>query len=421
MAVPGPAEAQTPLLEVRGVSKQFGGTQALADVSLQRATRRDRRAARRERRRQVHAHQDSGRRPCAGCRPACAMRGQDVGDEPARPADRVHPPGPRPDRVDDGRREYLSGARLSRAASASSIGARRAHARRVPWPRSAPTSTPMRASSRSAAPRSRWWRSRARWPRMPNSWCSTNRRPACRPTRWRGCSPPFTGCARAASGMIYVSHRLDEVFEIADRMVILRDGRVVGERGVGETSPEEVILLIVGREPSQVFRRPAQRAGAARLVLEALTIGDVGPIDCTAARGRGASAWSGCAAPDRKASGGRCSASRRSTAGRVLLDGTPIAPASPRQAMRRGHQPRLRRPRRRVRRSEPDVSARTCSSTRSPPARSLLSYLAPDAELGAARELGAADRAAARTIPRCRSSGCPAATSRRSWSAAGCI
>ena len=66
-------------------------------------------------------------------------------------------------------------------------------------------------------------------------------------------------------GMIYVSHRLDEVFQIADRMVILRDGRVVGERMVGETSAEEVILLIVGREPSQVFRRPAQRQGAARL------------------------------------------------------------------------------------------------------------------------------------------------------------
>ena len=81
-------------------------------------------------------------------------------------------------------------------------------------------------------------------------------------------------------GMIYVSHRLDEVFEIADRMVILRDGRVVGERSVRETSPEEVILLIVGREPSQVFRRPARQQGSARLIFEQLTTDDAGPFDC---------------------------------------------------------------------------------------------------------------------------------------------
>ncbi len=81
-------------------------------------------------------------------------------------------------------------------------------------------------------------------------------------------------------GMIYVSHRLDEVFEIADRMVILRDGRVVGERVVSETSPEETILLIVGREPSQVFKRPSQHEGAARLVFEQVTTEAAGPLNC---------------------------------------------------------------------------------------------------------------------------------------------
>src|SRR6185369_7870249 len=69
-------------------------------------------------------------------------------------------------------------------------------------------------------------------------------------------------------------------FEIADRMVILRDGKVAGERVVAETTPEEVILLIVGREPSQVFRRPALREGEACLVLDSLILEAVGPIDC---------------------------------------------------------------------------------------------------------------------------------------------
>ncbi len=81
-------------------------------------------------------------------------------------------------------------------------------------------------------------------------------------------------------GMIYVSHRLDEVFEIADRMVVLRDGLVAGERRVEETTPEEAILLIVGREPSQIFRRPTQREGMARLTTESMMVDAVGPVDC---------------------------------------------------------------------------------------------------------------------------------------------
>jgi ribose transport system ATP-binding protein len=136
-------------------------------------------------------------------------------------------------------------------------------------------------------------------------------------------------------GMIYVSHRLDEVFEIADRIVVLRDGRLVGERATAGTSPEEVILLIVGREPSQVFRRPAQHTGSARLELAGLAVGDVGPIDCTLHAGE-IVGLVGLRGAGQESVGRALFGLAPVTGGQILLDGRPVAPASPRQAMRAG-------------------------------------------------------------------------------------
>jgi ribose transport system ATP-binding protein len=133
-------------------------------------------------------------------------------------------------------------------------------------------------------------------------------------------------------GMIYVSHRLDEVFEIADRMVILRDGRVVGERVVSETSPEEAILLIVGREPSQVFKRPARHEGAARLVFEQVTMEAAGPLDCRIRSGE-VVGFVGLRGAGQECVGRALFGLAPATGGRMLLDGHTIAPASPRQAM----------------------------------------------------------------------------------------
>ena len=136
-------------------------------------------------------------------------------------------------------------------------------------------------------------------------------------------------------GMIYVSHRLDEVFEIADRIVVLRDGRIVGERATAGTSPEEVILLIVGREPSQVFRRPDHRTGSARLEFSQLTVGDVGPIDCRLHAGE-IVGLVGLRGAGQESVGRALFGLLPRDAGRILLDGRPVAPKSPRQAMRAG-------------------------------------------------------------------------------------
>ena len=58
------------------------------------------------------------------------------------------------------------------------------------------------------------------------------------------------GCALA-----FVSHRTEEIFSLCDRLTILRDGKVVGEKRVVETTPQEVLSLMVGRE----FHEPAPR------------------------------------------------------------------------------------------------------------------------------------------------------------------
>ena len=73
---------------------------------------------------------------------------------------------------------------------------------------------------------------------------------------------PSARCAeaaarRAASAIIYVTHRLDEVFRIADRVTVLRDGRRVATLPVAETSPDDLVEKIVGRSMGDAFVKPA--------------------------------------------------------------------------------------------------------------------------------------------------------------------
>ena len=78
--------------------------------------------------------------------------------------------------------------------------------------------------------------------------------------------------------IIYVSHRLDEVFRLADAITVLRDGRVVANYRAGQLSPEQLVTDIVGK--SLISRKdvPRSRSGATTLDVIDLTIGHIGPI-----------------------------------------------------------------------------------------------------------------------------------------------
>jgi len=64
---------------------------------------------------------------------------------------------------------------------------------------------------------------------------------------------------RRGSTVLYVSHRLEEVFRSADRVTVLRDGQVIATRTVSETSHDELIRLMVGRDLAHHLF-PARRA-----------------------------------------------------------------------------------------------------------------------------------------------------------------
>ncbi|MEM7614758.1 MAG: sugar ABC transporter ATP-binding protein, partial [Pseudomonadota bacterium] len=85
-------------------------------------------------------------------------------------------------------------------------------------------------------------------------------------------------------GMIYVSHRLDEIFQIADRVAVLRDGQMVGLREVQHTTPEELVSLIVGRKTRDI-QRPEVQSGPEVLTVRNLVTGSTGPIDFSVKRG----------------------------------------------------------------------------------------------------------------------------------------
>jgi rhamnose transport system ATP-binding protein len=72
-------------------------------------------------------------------------------------------------------------------------------------------------------------------------------------------------------GVVYISHRLEELFEIADRVTVLRDGETVATRAMDEVDQAELIRLMVGRELSAVFPKREVKIGETVMEIRNLT------------------------------------------------------------------------------------------------------------------------------------------------------
>ncbi|MFO7699112.1 MAG: sugar ABC transporter ATP-binding protein [Acidimicrobiia bacterium] len=90
-------------------------------------------------------------------------------------------------------------------------------------------------------------------------------------------------CRDRGIGVVYVSHRLPEVLEIADRITVLRDGRYQGTFDAHTTTEERLVELIVGRPFESAFPHPAPVTDEPRdvLVVEGLQGEAFGPVSFT--------------------------------------------------------------------------------------------------------------------------------------------
>ena len=136
-------------------------------------------------------------------------------------------------------------------------------------------------------------------------------------------------------GMIYVTHRLDEVVEIADEVCVMRDGRWVAGGATAQYELRDLVRLIVGEEKRGDKRRPLPVGAPAMLDVKGLTVGDTGPVSFSLQRGEMVALVGLRGAGQEEI--GRCLFGKRTaSAGSIALGGKTIAPSSPTDAIAAG-------------------------------------------------------------------------------------
>lgn len=136
-------------------------------------------------------------------------------------------------------------------------------------------------------------------------------------------------------GIVYISHRLKEIFEICDDITVLRDGKFIGECRVADTDEDGLIEMMVGRRLDEQYPRIAVKHGTTCLEVKNLTGSGINDVSFTLDRGEilGISGLMGAGRTElMKVIYGALT--RES--GDVILDGKIINPISPQDGLANG-------------------------------------------------------------------------------------
>jgi ribose transport system ATP-binding protein len=136
-------------------------------------------------------------------------------------------------------------------------------------------------------------------------------------------------------GILYISHRLDEIFEIADRVTILRDGAVVTAAATASLDRKAMIRFMVGRELDDEAEHRSRAAGDELLKLVAVAGGRLSGIDLVLRRGE-ILGLAGLVGSGRTELVRLIFGADARSGGRMFLEGREANPRSPRDAIELG-------------------------------------------------------------------------------------
>ena len=138
-------------------------------------------------------------------------------------------------------------------------------------------------------------------------------------------------------GMIYISHRLDELSLVADRVTVLRDGETIGTRGMKDVTRPELIRMMVGRDVSAVF--PKREVPIGKVALEARNLRSaalrVNDVSFLVRQGE-ILGLAGLVGSGRTQTAQLLFGLAPLDGGEILIDGKSVQPSSPAEAIRLG-------------------------------------------------------------------------------------
>ncbi len=135
--------------------------------------------------------------------------------------------------------------------------------------------------------------------------------------------------------VIYISHRIDELFAIADRVTVMRDGRYIDTKETASTNRRELINLMVGRELKESY--PEREAASPDTLLELRNVSGNGDADISFSLRKGEIlGLAGLVGAGRTELAKVIFGAAKLDSGEILINGKPVSIRSPRDAISQG-------------------------------------------------------------------------------------